>query len=162
VGAPAALAANVRRHSDDPELRAQLAARLEDYTGSRAAAADLVTALLAIGVGAGAGRQFTPGALSLGPVLPAARAQHAAVGSTPVGIGALGAAASGSALAVLGVLAAFGGVIADPVQRRLGLHQRRLDRLIDALDADLRGDRDGWRPRDHYVARVVDLLDVAR
>ena len=62
------------------------------------------------------------------------------------------------------MLAAFTGVVADPVQRRLGLHRRRLMKMIDALERALLGDGE-WRysPRDHYVARVVDLaaLDQA-
>jgi hypothetical protein len=59
--------------------------------------------------------------------------------------------------------AAFAGVIADPVQRTFGLHQRRLHRLIDALGRELKGDSDAaFHARDHYVARIFDLIDLAR
>jgi hypothetical protein len=148
------------------------------YTGSRAASADIATALLATGAGALAARQFTPGALSLGSVLAGALAQHAAIASFPLGpalgslwYGAFPAAAapglalagSGAAFVVLGALAAFAGVVVDPVQRRLGLHRRRLDRLIDSLEAQLLGRaHGGFRPRDHYVARLFDTLDLLR
>jgi hypothetical protein len=51
--------------------------------------------------------------------------------------------------------------VTDPVQRRLGLHQRRLERLLDALEAGVRGSGPGrFQVRDHYVARLLDLFDV--
>jgi hypothetical protein len=40
-------------------------------------------------------------------------------------------------MAVGAVVAAFRGIIADPLQRRLGLHRRRLLQLIDALERQL-------------------------
>jgi hypothetical protein len=61
------------------------------------------------------------------------------------------------------LFAPFAGVIADPLQHRLGLHRRRLNRLIDTLDGTLTGDSEAaFRVRDHYVARVFDLIDVVR
>jgi len=59
------------------------------------------------------------------------------------------------------MLAAFSGVVTDPLQRRLGLHRRRLERLLQILEADLAG-KPGRNPilRDHYVARLVDLFDL--
>jgi hypothetical protein len=66
-------------------------------------------------------------------------------------------------LVLLGaVLAAFSGVIADPIQRRLGLHQRRLHHLLDVAEENLRGEApSSLRVRDHYVARVLDVMDYA-
>jgi len=60
------------------------------------------------------------------------------------------------------VVAAFAGVIADPVQVRLGLHRRRLLRLIDTIEAEIagRGDRP-FVAREHYLARLFDLWDAA-
>ena len=47
------------------------------------------------------------------------------------------------------------------MQRALGLHQRRLHRLIDALGRELEGDSDAaFHARDHYVARIFDLIDL--
>jgi len=41
------------------------------------------------------------------------------------------------------------------------LHQRRLERLLDALEAGMRGAGPGrFQVRDHYVARLLDLFDV--
>jgi hypothetical protein len=178
VGALAETARRLGRQADDPVFRARLDQLLGAYTGSRAAASDIAGALLATGAGALAARQFTPGALSLGPVLAGALAQHVAIASFPLGptlggvwYGAfpaaaapgLAAASSGALVIGLGALAAFAGVVVDPVQRRLGLHHRRLARLVDALEAMLLGRGDGtFRPRDHYVARVLDMLDLLR
>jgi hypothetical protein len=59
------------------------------------------------------------------------------------------------------MLAAFSGVVTDPLQRRLGLHRRRLERLLRILEADLSGASGQNRiMRDHYVARLVDIFDL--
>jgi hypothetical protein len=69
---------------------------------------------------------------------------------------------TGGLLAVSSVAAAFAGILADPVQRRLGLHQRRLRRLIDALERQWETGRaeSGFTARDQYVARLLDLFDL--
>jgi hypothetical protein len=178
AGAIAETARALELRGGDAALRDPMAELIGIYTGSRAAAADIANALLATGAGALAARQFTPGALSLGPVIAGTLAQHAAIASFPLGpalgglwYGAfpavaapgLALAGSGAAFVAMGTLAAFAGVVVDPVQRRLGLHQRRLDRLITALEAQLLGRaHDGFRPRDHYVARMFDALDLLR
>jgi hypothetical protein len=60
------------------------------------------------------------------------------------------------------VAAAFAGVLADPVQAKLGVHRRRLLRLIDALERQfLEGAEGGFAAREHYVARLLDLADAA-
>lgn len=129
----------VGRHGDDPAFRDRLEAALETYTGTRAAAAEITTALITVGAGAIAVKQATPGVMTLGPVLAAALAQQAAVVSFPLGAGlgslwygifpaaaapALIGGVTGGLLAVSSIAAAFAGIIADPVQRPLGLHQR--------------------------------------
>ena len=72
-------------------------------------------------------------------------------------------AATVAGLVSLGALVtAFAGVLADPVQGWLGVHRRRLMRLIDTLEAELTGAGD--RPfvaREHYVVRAFDLWDAA-
>lgn len=168
----------IGRHADDPAFRRWLADSLANYSGSRAAAADLATALTAAGLGALAFKQFTPGALSLGPLLAQAIAQHAAVMTFPLGSGlgalwygavpvtapaALAFGVTSGLLAFAAVFAAFSGVITDPLQRRLGLHQRRLRRLIDCLERELTGAGDSrFSVRDHYAARLLDTLDLLR
>ena len=167
----------IGRRADDPGFRARLEQTVATYTGTRAAAAEITTALMTVGAGAVAVKQAAPGVMTLGPAIAVAMAQQAAIASFPLGAtlgslwyGAFPAAASpmlvvgvtGSLLAVSSVAAAFAGIIADPVQRALGLHKRRLLRLIDALKRQFcegRGEA-GLVVRDHYAARLLDLLDL--
>jgi hypothetical protein len=167
----------IGRRADDPGFRARLEQTVATYTGTRAAAAEITTALMTLGAGAVAVKQAAPGAMTLGPAIAFAMAQKAAIASFPLGAtlgslwyGAFPAAAShmlvvgvtGGLLAVSAVAAAFAGIIADPVQRALGLHKRRLLRLIDALKRQFyegRGEA-GLVVRDHYAARLLDLLDL--
>ena len=173
--APALEAIGAR--GDDPALRQRLEAAMSEYTRTRAAASEITTALLSLSAGALALRKATPGALSLGPTLAAAIAERAAVMSFPMG-GALGsvwytlfpvapsailvAGLTGGLLAVSTVASAFAGVVADPVQRKLGLHERRLLRMVDALERQMEDPTaPGFAVHDHYVARLLDLFDVA-
>jgi hypothetical protein len=172
------LAALARRHADDPERRARLRQMLDAYAGARAAAADLVNNVLLASAGMAAFQKLTPGTLTLGPAIAAALAQQAAVASFPLGAtlggvwyglfpaapsAALVAGATGGLVLLTATTAAFAGVVSDPLQRALGLHQRRLHRLIDALGRELKGDSDAaFHARDHYVARIFDLIDLAR
>jgi len=174
----AALADTLRavgEHADDPAFRARLEDAVAAYTGTRAAAADIATALITVSAGASMLHQFTPGTISLGTTLAAAIAHHAAVASFPLGstIGGLWYGlfsvsvspllVAGTTLgltAVASVATAFAGVLADPIQRRAGLHQRRLLRLVDVLEAQFDGDDAQFTARDHYVARLLDLGDM--
>ena len=119
--------------------------------------------------------KLTPGAITLGPALAGAVAQQAAISAFPLGasLGSLWYAAfpaAPSAVLVTGLtgglmlgaatFAAFAGVVTDPVQRRLGLHQRRLLRLIDALEQQMADpSAPAYAVHDHYVARLLDLFD---
>jgi hypothetical protein len=113
----------------------------------------------------------------LGAAIATAIAQQTAIAAFPLGAG-LGAlwygwfpVAAGPGLlagttcgVVIGgaVLAAFSGIVTDPIKRRLGLHRRRLLRLLDELERALCGASGaGVSLRDHYVARLIDLLDLA-
>lgn len=170
--------AAIGRCGDDPAFRRRLTEALAVYAGSRAAAAEIATALISLGIGAVAFKQLTPGMVSLGPAVAAAVAHHAAIASFPLGAGlgglwyglfpaqagaALTAGVTGGLMAAAAVFAAFAGVLTDPVQQRLGLHQRRLLRLIDVLERNFRGDGAArFAVRDHYVARLLDLFDVLR
>ena len=104
-------------------------------------------------------------------------AQQAAIAAFPLGVGlgtwwygmypvapsaALLTTTTG-AFAVAGALfAVFSGIVTDPLQRLIGLHRRRLLRLIGALEDVLCGDGEGRFPlRDHYVARLIDFLDLS-
>ncbi len=166
------------RHKKDPAIQGRVKEMLETYAGARNAVAELAANLAMAGTGAALFKQLTPGALSLGPAVAAAIAHQAAVATFPLGAGAGGlwyglvgvspsaglvVGATGGLMAATAVATAFAGVIGDPIQRALGLHQRRLHKLIDALGDELKGEsKTAYQVRDHYAARIFDLVDVAR
>jgi hypothetical protein len=166
----------IGRRGDDPALRKQLEQAMATYTGTRAAAAEITTTLITLGAGMVALKRLTPGAILLGPALAGVMAQQAAVASFPLGtaLGGLWYAAfpvtatpsliagvTGSLMAAGAVAAAFSGIVADPIQRRLGLHHRRIRRLVDALERQFNGDgKAGFVVRDQYIARLLSLLEL--
>lgn len=168
----------VGRRADDPRFAGWLTDAMAAYAGSRIAAADLANVLISAGVGALAFKQLTPGAISLGPIIAKALAHQTAIAGFPLGAGVGGlwygvvpsvasagliVGVTGGLLAAASVLAAFSGILTDPLQRRLGLHRRRLDLLIDALDCELTGLGDSrYTVRDHYAARAFDVMDLLR
>lgn len=158
------------------DARERIAATIAGYAGTRAATAEIATGCVASSLGALWLKHATPGMITLGSVLASTLAQQAAIAAFPLGAG-LGAwwysmypvlpsvslmAITSGALVVLGALfAVFSGIITDPLQRLAGLHRRRLLRLIDTLEGALCGNAPGSFPlRDHYVARLLDLLDL--
>ena len=164
---------------DELAHRQDFRRRLEDYlltyTSNRAAAADLSGSLLSLAAGVAAFKQFTPGAMAIGGATATAIANHLAIanfmfGSTlgslyygffpaTVSTGLLVATMGGLMLA-LGVLTAGAGVIADPLQQALGLHRRKLMKLLDALEQELIGRGSGYRLHDAYAARIFDVWDL--
>ena len=162
--------------AEQEAFRAWLAGAASTYEGTRVSAADLATAAVSAGVGALAFKKLTPGMLSLGPATAQVLVQHAAIAGFPLGTGAgalwygaFPAAApaafsiglTGGLLAAGAVIGAFSGVVSDPIQRKLGLHQRRLRRLIDCLERELTGQGDSrFTVRDHYVARTLDVIEA--
>jgi hypothetical protein len=162
--------------ADDPELRRRLEETLAEYGATRAAAAEITTGLLSLTAGAIALQKLTPGAATLGPALAGVLAQQAAIAAFPLGPGLgslyyalfpavpgtalVGGLTGGLMLAAAG-FAAFAGMLADPVQRHLGLHQRRLHRMLRALERQMRDPAaPAYAARDHYVARLLDLFDL--
>ncbi|TCO73505.1 DUF6635 family protein [Rhodovulum euryhalinum] len=158
------------------EAGALSARALSDYGGARSAVAEMTTALGTLGAGAIAFQSLTPGMVSFAPGLAAVLAHQAAVAAFPLG-GLLGTAwygmfpaavspwlTAGLVLGLMGLgalVAAFAGLIADPVQTALGLHQRRLNRLIDAMEDAFTGEgKRGFAVREHYLARLLDLSDA--
>lgn len=168
----------IGQQAGDPDLRDKMAEILKNYAGSRTAAAELANAVVNLGAGAVALNQFTPTAASLGPALAGALAQHLAITSFPLGAtlggvwyGLFPAAPSalmvggaiGGLLAGASIVTAFAGVLTDPLQRRLGLHQRRLHRMLDVLEANFhKAGAEAFIAREIYVARLLDLVDVIR
>lgn len=167
----------LQRLAESPDARQQLEDFLASYAHSRTAAADLSGSLLSLAAGAGGFGQVTPGAIALGQAAAGVIAQHVAVANFALGptlgsvyyalfpaTASLGLvlATVGGLLLALGTVTALTGVITDPVQCALGLHQRRLHRLLDALERELMGEQGSLQLRDAYVARVFDVLDLIR
>ncbi|MFO1208623.1 MAG: DUF6635 family protein [Amaricoccus sp.] len=163
-------------HQDDPEFRRRLEAALSGYAGTRAAAAEITTGLIALGTGAIAFQKATPGAIALGPIIAGTLAQSTAISSFPFGASAgalwygffpaqaspfLVAGATAGVLGVAALATAFAGIVSDPVQRATGLHRRRLNALVGSLERGFhRADDKGFVAYDAYVARLLDLGDL--
>ena len=171
-----AVLAEFGRHGEDPAFRARLRRAMEEYGISRSAAAEITSGLVNLGAGALAVNKLTPGAATLGPAIATLVAHQSAVGAFPLGVWARAAwygffpalpsawmvgVATGGLMVAMAMFAAFAGVVFDPVQRALGLHGRRLLRMIDGLERQF-GDPGaaGFSVRDHYVARLLDVFDV--
>ena len=166
----------IYRKSRNPEFRFALEKNLLEYSKSRTAAADLAGSLISLSAGATMFHKMTPGALSAGGALAAAIAQQTAISNFVLGptLGslyygvfpastsvALVTVSTGTILAALAIMSSFSGIITDPIQYRLGIHGRRLDRLIDSIEKELKGvDNEGFKIRDHYVVRIFDLFDL--
>ncbi len=166
----------IGRRADEPRFRARLIETMASYAATRAAASDITTSLLTLGSGALALKQLTPGAVMLGPALAALIAQQSAISAFPLGTGfgafwyamfpvsppaMLVAGLTGTLMIILSCIAAFAGVITDPIQYRLGLHARRLDRLLDALERQMLDPAaPAYRVHDHYVARLLNIFDL--
>lgn len=165
----------VGARASDPGFRDSLERMIATYTETRAAAAEITTTMITMATGAAVMKQITPGAMVLGPALASAIAYDAAVASFPFGptLGglwytlfpvttspALMLGITGSLMGASAVLAAFSGIVADPVQRMLGLHRRRLVRLIDAMERHFNRDDGDFVARDHYVARLLTLFEL--
>jgi hypothetical protein len=166
----------IGRRTGDPAFRIQIERVLAEYAVTRGAAAEIATALMSLGTGALTLGKLTPGFVSFGPALASIVAQQAAISSFPLGAGLgslwyglfpaapgplLAFGFSGGLLGVGAVLSAFAGIVTDPVQRRIGLHQRRLRRMIDAMERQMLDPAaPGYAVFDRYVARLIDVLDV--
>ena len=160
----------------DPEFRDRVLSAIENYLGSRSATAEIATGFFAAGFGALAVKQATPGLVTLSSVIAGAIAQQTAIAAFPLGasLGGLwyglfpATAGTGLLVATTGgvflggaLLAALSGIVTDPLQRRLGLHRRRLLRLLRALEGILSGETgQSLTIYDHYVARLADIFDI--
>ncbi len=169
----------IRRRASAAEAEAlgqRIAGALGEYAGIRSAVADMTTTLCVLVVGALAFQALTPGMISMAPGVADAMARTNAIATFPLGqtLGGMwygvfaadappwlvGATVAG--LVMLGsVVAAFAGVLADPVQSWLGIHRRRLGRLLDTLEVELLEHRDKpFVAREHFFARLLDLWDA--
>ncbi len=174
------------RHSSEPVdhqhfiklIEPVTADALRQYRVTRTASADITNSISCTVLGAFAFQKFTPGGIGLGVVLASMLAKTLAARDFILGetIGTWYysvfppepslATTAGVMLAVMAALAAFAalsGVISDPVQAALGLHRRRLHKLLDHLERDVSlSTQSSFRPKDQYVARILDTFDMIR
>jgi hypothetical protein len=150
----------------------RIVSAIAEYSSARSAVADITTALLALSIGGLVFQAVTPGMISMAPTL----AGEVAVVNFPLGqtagamwYGVFNASASpwllaGNVAALLlagSVIGAFAGILADPVQVRLGIHRRRLVQFVDAVEDDLLGTgQKGYTAREHFYARFMDVGDA--
>lgn len=147
---------------------------VEDYVGIRSAVAEIATTLVVLGLGLIVFRAATPGVLSLAPLVSDQAAFGAAVAEFPLGQ-ALGRAWYGlfpvdrsgwfiAGITVLllvcaSILTTFAGLLADPIQALLGIHRRRLMRLLARIDRTQ--EPGSGIAREHLLARLADMTDAA-
>jgi hypothetical protein len=157
-------------------LRDTIAGAIAEYSGARSAVADITTAIIALVVGGLLFQAVTPGMISMAPGMAQSIALDAAVADFPLGqvagsiwFGVFSTSASPWLLAfsVTGlilagsVIGSFAGILADPVQARLGIHRRRLLRFLAAIEDALAGSgTNRYAAREHFYARFMDLWDV--
>ncbi len=168
----------IMSRSQQEGFRAALEKRLKEYSLSRTAVSELAGNIIALATGAGTMGKMTPGGISFGMILAGSIAQQSAIsgfflGPTLGGIYygmfpasasmGLAVASTSAVLATLAIFSAFSGIITDPIQARLGIHEKRLNRLINSLEKTLldKGDSD-LKLRGKYLARVFDLLDLLK
>lgn len=181
-----ALEAVYARHNSEPVdhqrftrlIEPVLADALSQYRVTRTASADITNSISCTVLGAFAFQKFTPGGIGLGVVLASMLAKTLAARDFFLGE-TVGnwyysvfppepslATTAGVMLAVMAALAAFAalsGVISDPVQAAIGLHRRRLLKLLDHLEQDISlSTQSSFRPKDQYVARILDTFDMIK
>lgn len=170
--------AQISIQSKQEGFREALEKRLQEYAVSRIAVSELSGNIIALATGVGVFSKMTPGGISFGAGMAAAIAQQSAISSFILGPGlgglyygmfpataSLGLAigATSSVLAVLAIFSAFSGVITDPLQAKFGVHEKRLNRLVDSIENSLmERDDAGLRLRGQYVVRVFDLFDMLK
>ncbi len=166
----------IKQKSADPNFRQTLERNLQEYATSRIAISELANSLITLSSNLAAFHKAAPGAFTSGNVLAGIIAEKIAISQFWLGptLGAwyysifpaaastgLIVAATGSILAGLAVLSTLTGVITDPLQTKLGLHQKRLYKFLDALHEELSGTKKSeYRLKEQYIARVFDIIDL--
>lgn len=168
----------ISRKSTDPGFRKALERQLSEYASSRTSTAELAGAVLTLASSFVALKEAAPGGLAGGTLAANAIAQHVAIsqfwlgstlGSWYYGLFPASASAGlllasiGTVMASLALVTSFAGILTDPLQARLGIHQRRLRKLVESVEEALTGSGEGRLDlKDQYVARVFDILDLLK
>ncbi len=168
--------AEISKKTTDPAFRRTLERNLQEYASSRIAVSELAGSIISLSANYAAFHRAAPGALSSGSAVAAVIAEKIAVSQFWLGptLGAwyyslfpaaastgLVIAATGSIMAGLALLGTFSGILTDPLQARLGLHQKRLYKFLDALHEELTGSKKSdYRIQEQYIARIFDIIDI--
>ncbi|RVU82883.1 hypothetical protein EOL70_20290 [Leucothrix sargassi] len=159
-----------------PVFKAKLDDKLAEYGATRTASSELATNATLLVTSQIALGQASFGALSAGAAVAATIAHSAAVSSFWMG-SVLGSyyysffpvAASVSQIVsvtailciVLAFVSTFIGILTDPLQAKLGIHKRRLKKLVSAVGRDLSGKAGAdFQLREKYAGRLFDIVDV--
>ena len=151
---------------------------LAQYRITRTASADITNTLSCTVLGAFAFQKFTPGGIGIALVLATMISSQLAATDFFLGetlghlyysvfppspsIGVILATIAG-VLSLLSAGAALSGVISDPVQAATGLHRYRLNKMLQHMEQDmLRQTDNSFRPKDQYVARIMECFDLVR
>jgi hypothetical protein len=148
---------------------------LQLYVQTRNVAAYIRAGTIAATLGVIFFNQFTPGSISAGSVIAKELAREQAISEFLLGEIAgklyytLFPPAPGLGIIVISLLgimvlialvAAFSGILHDPIQSSTGLHQHRLHRFLDAIESSACDPTDqGYRPKDTFFGRIYDLID---
>ncbi len=168
----------IRNKSQDPQFRKVLEENLIEYSASRTAAADLAGSIIALSAGMTMFHKMTPGAMATGTAMASAIAQNFAVQNFFMGpsLGSLyynlfpvtasvglTIASIGTIMTALAFVTSFAGIFTDPLQAKLGIHQKRLKRFVSCLEKELSGHGESrFEIKDRYAARVFDFLDMLK
>ena len=72
-------------------------------------------------------------------------------------------ASIGSVMVALAIVTSFTGILTNPIQAKLRLHQKRLQRFIDCIETELKGTGEAkFEIKDRYVACVFDIMDMLK
>lgn len=162
--------------ANDPHERAKLEDKLATYVNNRKDVAELTTTIMGISAGLAAHKGINLGAIGLGQAAAATIAQQIAISNFFLGqslggiyysffpasasMGLL-VGATGGIAAAMGIVSAFAGVIADPTQKALGLHHKKLHNLVDIVENQLLGEsNESYILRDGLIARLLDFIDI--
>ena len=151
---------------------------LKEYQVTRTAAADITNSLSCTIFGAFAFQKFTPGGIGVAFLLASLWVKEIAVRNFVLGdtLGsfyyslfppepslAMTGAFFGAVMVLLAVIAALSGIIIDPIQAALGVHRKRLMKMIDHLEQDFSAKASNtYRPKDQFVARIMDAFDMIK
>lgn len=151
---------------------------LTQYRITRTASADITNTLSCTVLGAFAFQKFTPGGIGIALILATIVSTKLAASDFFLGetlgnlyysvfppspsIGVMMLTIAG-VLSLLSACAALSGVISDPFQAATGLHRYRLNKMLSHMERDmLRKSSNSFRPKDQYVARIMECFDLIR